>query len=67
MNALDQAAEIARRRWEASSRWHKVLLVLGISISLILLLGYLFTKIVRLMVPARINNWSLYFPRVRRH
>lgn len=65
MSALDEAAEIASRKWKSSGSWYKVLLVLAISVGLILLLGFLLAKFIRLMMPARINNRSLYFPRIR--
>ena len=67
MSALEEAAEIVSRKWKSSGKWLKVLLVLTIGTGLILLLGYLFFRFIRLIMPARINNWSLYFPRVRRH
>jgi len=67
MSALDEAAEIVSRKWKSSGECLKVLLVLAVVTAFVLVLGYFCSKLVRLMMPGRINNRSLYFPRIRRY
>jgi flagellar biogenesis protein FliO len=67
MSALDEAAEIVSRKWKSGGEWFKVLLVLAAVTAFVLLLAYFCSKLLRLMLPARINNRSLYFPRMRRY
>lgn len=59
MTALEEAAEIVSRKWKSSGKSLIVMLVLAIGTGLILLLGFLFSRLIRLMMPARISNWSL--------
>lgn len=66
MSAIDEAAKIVNREWKSSGKWFKVLIGVVIGVGLLLLLGYLFSKFIRLLMPARVNNWRLYLPRVRR-
>jgi len=67
MKVLEEAAEIVRRKWRSGDKWLKVLLALAIGVGFLLLLGYLFSRLIKLIVPARVNNQSLYFPGLRRH
>lgn len=66
MSALEEAAEIVSRKWKSGDKWLKILLGIVIGAGLLFLAGWLFSKLIRLLMPARTNIRRLYLPRMGR-